>query len=275
MGMEEDLFKVWTNLIEQKHGMVLVTGPTGSGKSSMLYASLMHINSTDINILTIEDPVEYQLPGVGQIEVKDKIGMGFAEGLRSILRQDPDVIMIGEIRDATTATIAMQSSMTGHLVFSTLHTNDSAATVTRLMDFNIQSFQISSAVLGVAAVRLVRKLCQTCREAYDPSDRELQIVGITREKLAGKKIYRAGQGCDRCQNQAYTGRVGIYELMVFDDHIRETIIKSPDAKAIKRVAIERGMKTLRESAMSKVVDGLTSIDEAVQKTQTDDLDLGL
>ena len=275
MGMEEDLYKVWCNLIEQKHGMILVTGPTGSGKSSMLYASLMHVNSTDINILTIEDPVEYQLPGVGQIEVKDKIGMGFAEGLRSILRQDPDVIMIGEIRDATTATIAMQSSMTGHLVFSTLHTNDSAATVTRLMDFNIQAFQISSAVLGVAAVRLVRKLCLHCREAYEPTDRDLQILGTTRQKLGAKKIYRAGPGCDRCQNQAYTGRVGIYELMIFDDKIRETIIKSPDAKGIKRVAIECGMKTLRESAMSKVIDGLTSIDEAVQKTQTDDLDLGL
>lgn len=275
MGMEEDLYKVWTGLIEQKHGMILVTGPTGSGKSSMLYASLMHINSTDINILTIEDPVEYQLPGVGQIEVKDKIGMGFAEGLRSILRQDPDVIMIGEIRDGTTAGIAMQSSMTGHLVFSTLHTNDSAATVTRLMDFNIQPFQISSAVLGVAAVRLVRKLCQSCREAYEPNDRELQMLGVTRDKLQGGRIYRAGSGCDRCQNQGYAGRLGVYELMVFDDVLREAIIKSQDAKAIKRVAIERGMKTLRESAMAKVVAGLTSIDEAVQKTQTDDLDLGL
>jgi general secretion pathway protein E len=275
MGMEEDLYKVWTGLIEQKHGMILVTGPTGSGKSSMLYASLMHINSTDINILTIEDPVEYQLPGVGQIEVKDKIGMGFAEGLRSILRQDPDVIMIGEIRDGTTAGIAMQSSMTGHLVFSTLHTNDSAATVTRLMDFNIQPFQISSAVLGVAAVRLVRKLCQSCREAYEPNEREMQMLGVTRDKLQGGRIYRAGSGCDRCQNQGYAGRLGVYELMVFDDMLRETIIKSQDAKAIKRVAIERGMKTLRESAMAKVVAGLTSIDEAVQKTQTDDLDLGL
>lgn len=275
MGMEEELFKVWTGLIEQKHGMILVTGPTGSGKSSMLYASLMHINSTDINILTIEDPVEYQLPGVGQIEVKDKIGMGFAEGLRSILRQDPDVIMIGEIRDATTAGIAMQSSMTGHLVFSTLHTNDSASTVTRFMDFNIQPFQISSAVLGVAAVRLVRKLCSHCREAYQPSDEELQLLGVPRDKIPGNKIYRAGQGCDRCQNQAYAGRLGVYELLVFDDVIRDTIIRTQDAKVIKRTALERGMKTLRDSAMAKVVAGLTSLDEAIQKTQTDDLDLGV
>jgi general secretion pathway protein E len=270
MGLDADTYSKWVTLVEQKHGIVLVTGPTGSGKTTLLYASLMHINTTDINILTIENPVEYQLAGVGQIEVKEKIGLTFMEGLRSILRQDPDVIMIGEIRDAETAGIAIQSSMTGHLVLSTLHTNDTASTVTRFLDLNVQPFQVSSAVLGIMATRLVRKLCLTCREAYEPTLGELQLMGVTREQLGARKIYRAGAGCDDCHGARYIGRMGVHELMVLDDEIRDTILRSAEANKIKKKAIERGMKTLRDSSIQKVLLGLTSLEEALHRTQTDE-----
>ena len=270
MGLDPEIYQQWTALIEQSHGIILVTGPTGSGKTSLLYSGLMHINTSDINILTIEDPVEYQLNGVGQIQVNDKVGMGFAEGLRSILRQDPDVIMIGEIRDATTAQIAIQSSMTGHLVLSTVHTNDTASTVTRLMDFHIQPFQITSAVLGVMATRLLRKLCVHCREAYVPSDRDLSTMEISREQLAERKIYKSGGGCDRCQGAGYKERMGIYELLVFDDDIRDVISRTQDGKIIKKVAVEKGLVTLRGAAFKKVLAGLTSLEEALQNTQADE-----
>ena len=271
MGLDQAILDRWLNLIEQSHGIVLVTGPTGSGKTTLLYASLMHINTSDINIVTIEDPVEYQLAGVGQVEVKEKIGLTFMEGLRSILRQDPDVIMIGEIRDRETAGIAIQSSMTGHLVFSTLHTNDTATTVTRFLDLGIQPFQVSTAVLGIMATRLIRKLCTSCREAYEPLDGELKLMGISREQLGGKKIYRPGDGCEECQGIGYAGRMGVHELMILDDEIREVLLSTQDSNRIKRRAVEKGMKTLRESAIGKVVAGLTSLEEALANTQTDDM----
>ncbi len=272
VGLDTVIYQQWVRLIEQNHGIILVTGPTGSGKTSLLYASLMHINTSDINILTIEDPVEYQLAGVGQTQVQEKVGMGFAEGLRSILRQDPDVIMIGEIRDATTAQIAIQSSMTGHLVMSTVHTNDTPSTITRLMDFHIQPFQITSAVIGIIATRLLRKLCPHCREAYVPSDRELSILEISRSELADRKIYKSGGGCERCQSMGYKDRMGVYELLAFNDTIREVISRTQDGKVIKKVAVQHGMVTLRQAAMKKVVAGLTSIEEAIQNTQADDFD---
>ncbi len=272
MNIADEVHSIWTALIEKKHGIILVTGPTGSGKTTLLYASMMHINTSDINILTIEDPIEYQLAGVGQMEVKEKIGLNFSDGLRSILRQDPDVIMIGEIRDAETASIAVQSSLTGHLVFSTLHTNDAAATVTRLMDFDIQPFQITSALLGVMATRLVRKLCQSCREAYTPTKQDLKTLGHLAERVDGRKLYRAGPGCDQCFNQSYRDRLGIHELLVIDDKMRQTIIEHQDAKIIKKAALENGMITLRDSALAKAIDGLTSLDEAIQRTQTDRID---
>lgn len=274
-GLEKHTYESLCSLIEQKHGIVLVTGPTGSGKSTLLYACLMHINTSDINILTIEDPVEYQVSGVGQIEVKDKIGMTFASGLRAILRQDPDVIMIGEIRDAETARIAVQASITGHLVLSTLHTNDTASTVTRFLDFGVQPFQLSSAVLGIVATRLLRRLCPNCREPYDPSDIELQQIGIKRSELRDRQVYRAGRGCDRCFGNGYHGRIGVYELMVFDEEMRNFIMATQDAKAIKKKAVEKGMNTLRDAALHKVLSGDTSLDEAVRKTQTDELDIDM
>lgn len=273
MGLDPRIYGPYCSMIEQSHGIVLVTGPTGSGKTTLLYASMMHINTSDINILTIEDPVEYQLNGVSQIEVKDKIGLTFAAGLRSILRQDPDVIMIGEIRDSETAKIAVQASITGHLVLSTIHTNDTASTVTRLTDFGVQPFQLSSAVLGVVASRLVRKLCRTCREAYDPTDEELKLLGITRDQLNKRKLYRAGPGCDQCYGAGYRDRIGVYELLVFDDDIRELILKTQDSTAIKKKAVEKGMQTLREAALVKALEGMTSIDEAIYSTQTDELEM--
>ncbi|MFW7380531.1 MAG: type II secretion system ATPase GspE [Oligoflexus sp.] len=275
MGLAPQIYENFSSLVEQKHGIVLVTGPTGSGKSTLLYAALMNINTTDINIMTIEDPVEYQISGVGQIEVKDKIGMTFASGLRAILRQDPDVIMIGEIRDAETAKIAVQASITGHLVLSTLHTNDTASTVTRFLDFGVQPFQLSSAVLGVVATRLLRKLCTQCRDAYDPLDSELAMMGMNRETLKGRTIYRAGAGCDRCFGIGYHGRSGVYELLIFDDDVRALILQTQDAKSIKKLAVEKGMITLREAAFQKVLLGETSLEEAIRKTQTDDLELDM
>ncbi len=272
MGIEQEIYPSFCNLIEQKHGIFLVTGPTGSGKSTLLYAALMHINTTDINILTIEDPVEYQLQGVGQIEVKEKIGMTFAAGLRSILRQDPDAIMIGEIRDAETAKIAIQASITGHLVFSTLHTNDTASTVTRMLDFGVQPYQLSSAVLGITAVRLLRRLCTSCREAYSADEYERAQLHLTKEKASKIKLYRPGAGCERCFGLGYKDRVGVYELLVFDDEMRSLITATQDAKEIKKLAIKKGMRTLRDSAFSKVILGITSMEEAVRTTQTEDMD---
>ena len=269
MGLPPKLYEEWTKLISQKHGVILVTGPTGSGKSTLLYASILAINTTDINILTIEDPVEYKLAGIGQVEVKSKVGMTFAEGLRSILRQDPDIVMIGEIRDKETAQIAIQASMTGHLVLSTLHTNGTASAVTRLMDFDIEPFKVASALLGVIATRLVKKLCPHCKEAYTPSEVELEILGCKLEDLKNGTIYREGPGCDACSNYGYSGRIGIHELLVLDDELRALVAETQDANQIRRLAQSKGVETLRESALGKVRQGLTSLDAALQSIQDD------
>ena len=273
MGMQEWTLKAWEALIGSKHGIVLVTGPTGSGKTSLLYSSVLNINAPDINIMTIEDPVEYSLAGVGQVDVKSKVGMTFAAGLRSILRQDPDVIMIGEIRDAETAGIAVQSSLTGHLVFSTLHTNDAASTIARLDDLDIQPFQVASSILGVMATRLIRKLCDSCKQKHVPSKEELKLMELTAEDIKGKTIYKLGKGCDVCNQQGFAGRLPIHELLVMDDPLRELLLKTQDATAIRKSAISSGMKTLRESAIDKVLRGWTSVEEAISKTQTEDLEV--
>ena len=269
LNLDKEVYRQWISLIESKHGIVLVTGPTGSGKTSLLYSSLMHINTTDINIVTVEDPVEYQLSGVGQTEVSDKIGLSFMVALRAILRQDPDVVMIGEIRDPETAGIAIQASMTGHLVLSTIHTNDTASTVTRFLDLDVEPFQIGSAVLGIMSQRLVRKLCTGCREQYQPNDEELKLMSVTREQIADKKIYRAGPGCETCFGLAYKDRMGVHELLVMNDLIRDTLMATQEATTIKKAAIKSGMRTLRDSAIEKVLMGLTSLDEALSKTQED------
>jgi general secretion pathway protein E len=266
IGMPEERLKLLDGLIRTPHGIILVTGPTGSGKTTTLYAALTTINNPDINIITIEDPVEYQIEGIGQIQVNPKIGLVFASGLRSIVRQDPDVILVGEIRDLETAEIGIQSALTGHLVFSTLHTNDSASAVTRLIDMGIEPFLVTSSVMAILAQRLVRVVCNECKEAYTPDEESLESIGITPEMAAGKTIYR-GNGCPSCLHTGYAGRTGIFELMVLDDSIKNLILKTSDANAIKRLAMEQGMVSLREDGAQKVLDGITSIEEVFRVTQ--------
>jgi general secretion pathway protein E len=265
-GMKLDLVH---KLIKQSHGILLVTGPTGSGKTTTLYAALSKINTVDKNIITIEDPIEYQLHGIGQIQVNPKIELTFASGLRSILRQDPDVIMVGEIRDLETAEIAIQAALTGHLVFSTLHTNDSFGAMTRLLDMGIEPFLVSSSVMAVMAQRLVRRVCSACREPYQPSREELEELGIAPQRLMGRTIYKPGAGCNQCKRTGYRGRSGIHELLVVDDEIRTLVMKNGDAATIRRAATARGMSTLRQDGADKIVEGLTTIEEVLRVTQED------
>jgi general secretion pathway protein E len=266
IGMKLDLVH---KLIKQSHGILLVTGPTGSGKTTTLYAALSKINTNDKNIITIEDPIEYQLHGIGQIQVNPKIELTFASGLRSILRQDPDIIMVGEIRDLETAEIAIQAALTGHLVFSTLHTNDSFGAMTRLLDMGIEPFLVSSSVMAVMAQRLVRRVCSSCREPYQPTREEMEELGIAPQRLMGKTIYKLGQGCVQCKRTGYRGRTGIHELLVVDDEVRTLVMKSADAATIRRAATARGMNTLREDGADKVVEGFTTIEEILRVTQED------
>ncbi|OGW49848.1 MAG: type II secretion system protein GspE [Nitrospirae bacterium GWC2_57_9] len=254
----------FNQLITRPHGIILVTGPTGSGKTTTLYASLSKINSPDKNIITIEDPIEYQLKGIGQIQVNAKINLTFAAGLRSVLRQDPDVILVGEIRDGETAEIAIQAALTGHLVFSTLHTNDAAGAVTRLIDMKIEPFLISSSVMAILAQRLVRVLCKECREPYEITPAEMEELELNTS--TGATVYRA-RGCENCFNTGYLGRKAIYELLLVDDEIRQLIMKNTDAATIRAAAMQRGMRTLRQDGADNVLQGVTSIEEVVRVTQ--------
>ncbi len=265
LGMSEEGLKVFNELIGSAYGIILVTGPTGSGKTTTLYAALSIINNSDINIITIEDPIEYQIEGIGQIQVNPKIDLTFANGLRSIVRQDPDVILVGEIRDLETAEIAIQAALTGHLVFSTLHTNDSASAVTRLIDMGIEPFLVTSSVISILAQRLVRTVCNECKAAYTPDEESLQNIGITSEMFAGKKIYE-GKGCQGCLNTGYRGRTGIFEQIILDDPIKNLILKTSDSNAIKRKAVEQGMTTLRQDGASKVLNGITTVEEVHRVT---------
>lgn len=265
LGMPAPRLKEFDRLIKSAHGIFLVTGPTGSGKTTTLYGALSTINTTDKNIITIEDPIEYQIEGVGQIQVNPKIDLTFARGLRSIVRQDPDVILVGEIRDLETAEIAIQSALTGHLVFSTLHTNDSASAVTRLIDMGIEPFLVTSSVIAILAQRLVRVICDSCKEEYIPDEESLLNIGLTPELLGGRKIFR-GRGCPECLNTGYIGRTGIFELMLVDDTIKNLILKTSDANAIKHKAVEQGMVTLRQNGAQKVLDGITTIEEVFRVT---------
>lgn len=265
IGFSGEALERFNELITRPHGIILVTGPTGSGKTTTLYAALSKINTPDKNIITIEDPIEYQLKGIGQIQVNPKINLTFAAGLRSVLRQDPDVILVGEIRDSETAEIAIQAALTGHLVFSTLHTNDAAGAVTRLLDMKIEPFLISSSVMAVLAQRLVRVLCRECREAYPLSVLETAELEIEASEPS-PVVYRA-KGCNACFNTGYLGRTAIYELLIVDDSIRQLIMKNADASTIKAAAVKKGMKTLRQDGAGKVLAGITSVDEVVRVTQ--------
>ncbi|MFP4039398.1 MAG: type II secretion system ATPase GspE [Desulfosudaceae bacterium] len=266
LGLPRRKYELFRRLIQYSGGIILVTGPTGSGKTTTLYAALTSINTPDINIITIEDPVEYQINGINQIQVNQKIGLTFASGLRSIVRQDPDVILVGEIRDRETSEIAVQSALTGHLVFSTLHTNDSASAITRLVDIGVEPFLISSSVLAVVAQRLVRVLCPHCKEAYVPDAEAVKSVGGDPERFRDTVIYRK-QGCERCLNTGYSGRAGIFEIMVMDENIKKMVLTTHDSSRIEAQAKKKGMSTLRDSGIEKILAGDTSIAEVLRVTQ--------
>jgi general secretion pathway protein E len=268
LGFSKETFRKIQELIELSHGIVLVTGPTGSGKTTTLYSILNKINSPDKNIITIEDPIEYQLRGIGQMQVNPKIDLTFSNGLRSILRQDPDVILVGEIRDGETAEIAIHASLTGHLVFSTLHTNDSAGAITRLIDMGIEPFLVSSSVVAIIAQRLVRKLCNQCKKPYSPQPAELEKLGFSGEKKGEGPFYKAG-GCPECLNTGYRGRLGIYELLMIDDEVRSEILNKIDSNSIKSHAIRKGLATLRDDGARQVLNGVTTTDEVLRVTQVD------
>ncbi|MGH7891827.1 MAG: type II secretion system ATPase GspE, partial [Thermodesulfobacteriota bacterium] len=270
LGLAGKKLHIFEGLILRPHGIILVTGPTGSGKTTSLYAGLERINSPDKKIITVEDPVEYQIQGINQIQVNPKVNLTFANGLRSILRQDPDVILVGEIRDRETADIAIHASLTGHLVFSTLHTNDSASAITRLIDMEIEPFLVASSLMAVIAQRLLRFLCNHCKEPYEPHDDELLKIGLRRSQLHDGVLYRA-KGCDKCFNMGYSGRTGIFEMLMINDDIRNLTLSQVDSTKIKRKAMEHGMTTLRMDGAEKVARGLTSVDEVMRVTEEESI----
>ena len=288
IGFGDDHLRQMDELIHKPHGIMLVTGPTGSGKTTTLYACLAKINSPDLNILTIEDPVEYQLDGISQTAVNEKIDLTFAAGLRSFLRHDPDVIMVGEIRDRETSEIAIQASLTGHLVLSTIHTNDAAGAITRLVDLGVQPFLVASSLMALLAQRLVRRVCMECREAYKPDDEDLKSIGIDPvafAKGAARRVHFKGDeamapppgmlfrardgGCPICTGAGYKGRTAIYELLLIDEKIRQLTIKNADAQTIKNHATSVGMRTLREDGAQKVLAGMTTTAEVLMITTQD------
>jgi general secretion pathway protein E len=269
IGIVGPKLKFWRELIHKPHGILLVTGPTGSGKTTTLYASISEINQPDINILTVEDPVEFQMTGIGQMAVNPKINLTFASGLRAYLRQDPDVILVGEIRDLETAEIAIQASLTGHLVLSTLHTNDAATAVNRLADMGVEPFMVASSLVGVMAQRLLRRLCKVCKEVHHPHPSELAELGIEPSDVV-KPIYRpAERGCSECLHTGYKGRTGIYELLPVTDKIRPLVVQNLSSTVIRDAAIEEGMRTLRMDGALKVLSGETSLEEVMRITQVD------
>jgi len=261
MGMAAKDQEQWDRLVRRPYGMILVTGPTGSGKSTTLYATLTVLNSPERKLITIEDPVEYQLRGINQVHVKSNIGLTFAAGLRAMLRQAPDVIMVGEIRDQETAQIAIQAALTGHLVFSTLHTNDAPSAVTRLIDMGIAPFLVASTIQGVLAQRLVRRLCSSCQERRPATPEEQQALG---EPLVTELA--VGRGCDQCHGSGYYGRVGIYELLVLSDNLRHLVASKSQASSLRELAIKEGMRNLREDGFQKVRDGFTTVSEVLRAT---------
>ncbi len=269
LGMPAGDLESFRKLISQDHGIILVTGPTGSGKSTTLYGALKELNSRELNILTLEDPIEYGLDGISQTQVSEKKGMTFASGLRHVLRQDPDIIMVGEIRDQETARMAIQSALTGHLVFSTLHTNDAAGAVARILDLGAEPYLVASSLLGVLAQRLVRRVCPKCRQPMTPSDADLRRWDTPAESVAGKELYQ-GVGCEYCTGTGYRERVGIFELLEVTEPIREMILHRQKASTIKASAVSGGMTTLRAAGRAKAMEGLTTMDEVSRVTGRDE-----
>jgi type IV pilus assembly protein PilB len=268
LGLRPRDVKMMRQLIHKPNGIIIVTGPTGSGKTTTLYSALSELNSIDVKIITTEDPVEYDIDGLCQVQMKPDIGLTFARCLRSILRQDPDIILVGEIRDLETAEIAAQASLTGHIVFTTLHTNDAPSSIARLLDLGVEPFLITATVEGICAQRLVRRICTNCKTAYEPNEGQLKELGLTEEDIKGKKFYY-GRGCNRCNGTGYRGRVGIFEIMTFDDEIRDLIMNRASTNVLRVAAQKKGMVLLRDNGLSAIYDGVTSLDEVVKETITE------
>jgi type IV pilus assembly protein PilB len=265
LGFEPESLAKFQHAIFKPYGMVLVTGPTGSGKTNTLYSSIAQLNKPDTNIITAEDPVEFQLPGINQVQMKEQIGLNFAAALRSFLRQDPNIILVGEIRDFETAEIAIKAALTGHLVLSTLHTNDAPATISRLMNMGIEPFRVATSVHLICAQRLARRVCQECKVVDDVAPQVLIDAGFTPEEAKTVKVYK-GQGCSVCGNKGYKGRVGFYEVLEITDELRELILVGASALEIRRKAIEQGMISLRRSGLIKVMAGISSLEEVIRET---------
>ncbi|HRX84196.1 MAG TPA: GspE/PulE family protein, partial [Phycisphaerae bacterium] len=265
LGMRDDDLAIFHQLIRKPNGIIVNTGPTGSGKTTTLYAALSELNDPDTKILTAEDPVEYDIDGLCQVQIRSEVGMTFARALRSFLRQDPDVILVGEIRDLETAQISVQASLTGHLVFTTLHTNDAPSSIARLLDLGLEPFLVTATLEAVVAQRLVRRICPNCKTEFSPSEEMLMELAIKPEDVGDRPFYY-GRGCDYCNNTGYRGRMGLYEIMVLDDHLRELIMRHASSNLLRQEAIKRGMRTLRQAGMSAIYDGITTIEEVVKET---------
>jgi type IV pilus assembly protein PilB len=269
IGLRQDDLEAFRQLINKPNGIVIVTGPTGSGKTTTLYAALNELNDLETKILTVEDPVEYDIDGLMQVQVNADVGLTFAKALRSFLRQDPDIVLVGETRDIETAQIAVQASLTGHLVFTTLHTNDAPSSIARLLDLGLENFLMTATIEGIVAQRLVRKICPRCKEAYNPAEQELMELQLLPEDLQGRQIYR-GRGCDYCNNSGYKGRMALFEIMTLDDELRELIMQNASTQILRNEARKRGMRPLRQSGLLSIFDGQTTIDEVVRATMIED-----
>ncbi len=265
LGMRDDDLETFRQLMRKPNGIIIVTGPTGSGKTTTLYAALNELNNADVKILTSEDPVEYDIDGLIQCQIQEEIGLTFARCLRSFLRQDPDIILVGEIRDLETAQIAVQASLTGHLVFSTLHTNDAPSSVARLLDLGLEPFLVTATLDAIVAQRLVRRICTHCKESYEPTEEQLLELQLTPDDVEGRVFYR-GTGCPHCNHQGYRGRVALFEIMVLDDELKELIMQHGSTNVLRNEARKRGMRTLRQAGLLAIYDGITSIDEVVRET---------
>jgi len=265
LGMRRDDTELFRRLCNKPNGVVIVTGPTGSGKTTTLYSALNELNTIDSKLITTEDPVEYDLDGVIQVQIRTDIGLTFAKCLRSILRQDPDICMVGEIRDLETAKIAIEASLTGHLVFTTLHTNDAPSSIARLLDLGVEPFLITATLEGIVAQRLVRKICTNCKTRFQPTEEMLMELDLTPE-MVGNRQFFYGKGCDYCNNTGYKGRMGIYEIMTLDEELREAVMRKDSSSLLREMAVKKGMRTLRDSGILCIYDGTSTIEEVVKET---------
>jgi len=265
LGLTERDVGIVRQLINKPNGILIVTGPTGSGKTTTLYSALKELNTIDSKIIIIENPVEYDIDGLIQVQIRPEIGLTFAKCLRSILRQDPDIVMVGEIRDLETAEISIQASLTGHLVFTTLHTNDAPSTIARLLDLGVETFLVTATLEGIIAQRLVRRICTNCKTEYQPTEEQLMELGLTAADTAGKKFYY-GRGCDMCNNTGYRGRTGLFEIMTFDDEVRDLIMNQASTAVLREAARRKGMRTLRENGLELIYSGITTLDEVARET---------